>query len=111
MNDFEARGAARVARYRERAARARALAQARFNSPSVEAEESTKITSADPGYRTTYVYGNALVNGPRDGQNLLHYGGTFGTVTSARSRSVASLLISWHGSPADTTGTWATRGR
>lgn len=45
----------------------------------VEAEESTEITSADPRFRRTYVYGNVLLNGPLDGSNLVHYGGDNGT--------------------------------
>jgi len=44
----------------------------------VEPEDSAKITTADPAFRRTYVYGNVLVNGPLDGQTLVHYGGDNG---------------------------------
>ncbi|HEX7598671.1 MAG TPA: hypothetical protein VF518_10690, partial [Polyangia bacterium] len=50
----------------------------------VEPEESTKITSLDPGYRRTYVYGNVLLNGPLDGVVIVHYGGDNGNATQYR---------------------------
>jgi hypothetical protein len=50
----------------------------------VEPEESTKITSLDPGFRRTYVYGNVLLAGPLDGSVLVHYGGDNGNPTQYR---------------------------
>jgi hypothetical protein len=44
----------------------------------VEAEESVAFTTKAPGYDQTYVFGNVLVNGPRDGYNLIHFGGDNG---------------------------------
>src|SRR5207244_3168930 len=50
----------------------------------VEPEESYKIASQDPRFQRTYVYGNVLINGPTDGNNLVHYGGDNGTVNEYR---------------------------
>jgi hypothetical protein len=50
----------------------------------VEAEESAALTTRAPGYHETYVYGNVLINGPRDGYNLIHYGGDNGRENTYR---------------------------
>ncbi len=50
----------------------------------VEPEESADLTTKDPRYRTTFVYGNVLVNGPDDGSTLVHYGGDNGVLPTYR---------------------------
>ncbi len=50
----------------------------------VEPEESAKITTADPRFRRTYVYGNVLLNGAVDGVKVVHYGGDSGNTALYR---------------------------
>lgn len=50
----------------------------------VEPEESADLTTKDPRYRSTFVYGNVLVNGPDDGSTLVHYGGDNGVLPTYR---------------------------
>jgi hypothetical protein len=50
----------------------------------VEPEESADLTTKDPRYPTTFVYGNVLVNGPDDGGTLVHYGGDNGVFPTYR---------------------------
>jgi hypothetical protein len=50
----------------------------------VDPEDSANITTADPQFHMTYVYGNVLLNGPSDGGNLVHYGGDSGNTAIYR---------------------------
>jgi hypothetical protein len=50
----------------------------------VEPEESARITCADPAFHTTYVYGNVMLNGPKDGVSVVHYGGDNGKTSTYR---------------------------
>ncbi|MCC6364404.1 MAG: right-handed parallel beta-helix repeat-containing protein [Bryobacterales bacterium] len=50
----------------------------------VDAEDSSAIAS-DPGYRSTFVYGNILIEPDGDGnRQIVHYGGDSGTTTIYR---------------------------
>jgi hypothetical protein len=44
----------------------------------VEPQESAKITTKDPSFRKTFVYGNVLLDGPDDATRVVHYGGDNG---------------------------------
>lgn len=44
----------------------------------VDAEDSWSLATPLPAYRSTFVYGNVLVNGPNGPTNMVHYGGDSG---------------------------------
>jgi len=44
----------------------------------VDAEDSYQLTSGDPRYHQVFVYGNVMMNGPKDGSSLIHFGGDTG---------------------------------
>lgn len=56
----------------------------------VDPEESWVLTTADPGYKQTFVYGNILVNksGPGNAGNLIHYGGDTGDTKDYRKETL-----------------------
>lgn len=45
----------------------------------VEPQESAGITTQDPGFKDTYVYGNLIYNGRNGSSKLIHYGGDTGS--------------------------------
>ena len=50
----------------------------------VEAQEGWRVISTHPTYRQAWVYGNVLVNGPGDGNRIVHYGHDSSDQTSRR---------------------------
>jgi hypothetical protein len=52
----------------------------------VEPQDSAAITTQDPSFRQTFVYGNIFINGPGDRGTVLmiHYGGDSGNVDNYR---------------------------